>query len=390
MAIVIKNFASISGLGFGKEEVFSTYASNKSCISKKEVGGKEDFVCALPKHIEKILDEFIATHPRYNQLDRTVILGLLAARQLQVSESNNETGVSIGSSRGATASIENTLTQFITKQNVPVKTSPVTTLGNVSSWIMQDLKLKGLSISNSTTCSSALQAVINGYAWLESGLVSSYITGGVEAPLTPYTLAQMKALRIYASDNNDSFPCVPFGVEKTTGQGMVLGEGASLFLFEKNSNPNKGDIILESFGFSSEAIEHPTYLSENGECLYLAMTKALNKLDQKQDVDVIVAHAPGTDRGDEAELMAIEKAFDGRRYPIITSNKWFLGHTFGASGAFSLEYAIYILLCQSICQFPYQTMLNKHENNTTNFKRIMINSTGFGGNAISLIIKIIN
>ena len=40
----------------------------------------------------------------------------------------------------------------------------------------------------------------------------------------------------------------------------------------------------------------------------------------------------GTALGDRAELNAIRRLFDDRQLPILTSNKWLLGHTLGAAG----------------------------------------------------------
>jgi len=43
-------------------------------------------------------------------------------------------------------------------------------------------------------------------------------------------------------------------------------------------------------------------------------------------VGAIVMHAPGTVKGDQAELKAIQKCF-GRKIPFLTSNKYLFSHT---------------------------------------------------------------
>ena len=74
--------------------------------------------------------------------------------------------------------------------------SPTTTLGNISSWVAHDLQTAGPELSHSITCSTGLHAVLNGVAWLKAGMADAFLVGGSEAPLTPFTLAQMKAMKI--------------------------------------------------------------------------------------------------------------------------------------------------------------------------------------------------
>ena len=65
-------------------------------------------------------------------------------------------------------------------------------------------------------------------------------------------------------------------------------------------------------------------------------------VQKPEEVDVIVMHAPGTIKGDLSEHNAIEKVF-GNKLPFLTTNKWKIGHTFGASGMLSIELALLIL-----------------------------------------------
>ena len=44
-------------------------------------------------------------------------------------------------------------------------------------------------------------------------MVDKFLVGGSEAPLTPFTIAQMKAMKIYAKDVQE-FPCRAFDLEK--------------------------------------------------------------------------------------------------------------------------------------------------------------------------------
>src|SRR5690606_23910564 len=112
----------------------------------------------------------------------------------------NSIGINIGSSRGATALFEKYHAEYLRCGKTETATSPATTLGNISSWVSYDLKSNGPDISHSVTCSTGLHAILNGCAWLGSGMADKFLAGGSEAALTPFTIAQMNALRIYAKE----------------------------------------------------------------------------------------------------------------------------------------------------------------------------------------------
>ena len=100
-------------------------------------------------------------------------------------------------------------------------------------------------------------------------------------------------------------------------------------------------------------------------------------------VDSIIMHAPGTLKGDQSEYKAIKKLF-GDKIPHLISTKYATGHSFGASGALSMELAILMLQHQEIIEFPYNSM---PYGKPKKLKYIMVNATGFGGNAVSIILS---
>src|SRR3546814_20105336 len=99
-------------------------------------------------------------------------------------------------------------------------------------------------------------------------------------------------------------------------------------------------------------------------------------------VDVAVLHVPGTRRGDSAELSAIDAVF-GTQKPLLTSNKWKIGHTFGASGALSLEFALLMLQHDRFIDVPCQSGPSP-QNRTKTLKNILVNGMSFGRNAASM------
>jgi 3-oxoacyl-(acyl-carrier-protein) synthase len=113
------------------------------------------------------------------------------------------------------------------------------------------------------------------------------------------------------------------------------------------------------------------------------MKRALSSAGLKT-VDAIVMHAPGTAKGDRAEKNAIDIVFEKQQLPLLTSNKWMLGHTFGASGLFSVELAVLMLQHNTFIENPFYS---NARHLPEQLKTIMVNAVGFGGNAVSVILQ---
>ena len=385
--IVITGKGSISPLGFDEEGILESYSTNKTFIHSREFSMGKFPAASLNEDAEAEIVKIKNSSHLYKHLDRSVLLAIFAARQaIEDSKWNDESvGVNIGSSRGATETYEQKFEEFLNsdKTKTSVYTSPATTLGNISFWVMQDLNLNGPLISHSITCSTGMQAIANGMAWIGSGMCDRFLAGASEAPLTDFTIAQMRALKIYSNDDSE-YPCKPFASEDVPQNRMVLGEAAAVFSLEKYSENIRNKILGEilSIGFGNEKLSSPSSISAQGDCIYISMKMALAKLDDTQKVDMILCHAPGTIHGDEAELNAIHKLF-GNDIPVLASNKWKTGHTLGTSGLMSLEYALQLLNGSEYIDFPYPVRI---KNTAQPFKIIMINAAGFGGSSVSLII----
>jgi len=255
--------------------------------------------------------------------------------------------------------------------------SPTTTLGNISSWIAHDLQTQGPEISHSITCSTALHAMLNGIAWINSGMCDKFLVGGSEAPLTPFTIAQMQALKIYAKKVDD-YPCKSLDFSKKQNT-MILGEAACLACLEQGEKDN-ALAIIKGIGYATEILEHNVSLSTNALCFQRSMKMALGNLDSNE-IDVIVTHTPGTVKGDKAEYNAIIKVF-GDNPPALTSNKWKIGHTFGASGMLNIEMAVLMLQNQEFISIPFIKDISPKQ-----FKNVLVNAVGFGGNAVSVLLS---
>ena len=383
--IAITSLASLSPLGNTPETVWDNYLSPETLISTKDFEGKNQFVATIPPAIRNEIDALRKEELKYKALDETVLMAILTSRKAMEKagwHQGDDFGINIGSSRGATQLFEKYHEEFLTTGKTSTLTSPTTTLGNISSWVAHDLKSKGPEISHSITCSTALHAILNAAAWLQSGMATKFLVGGSEAPLTAFTLAQMHALKIYSKDTDD-YPCKAFDLTKTKNT-MVLVEGAAMACLELGERENALGYIT-GLGYATDELEHNISISEEALCFQKSMAMALGNTPL-EEVDVIVMHAPGTLKGDTSEYKAIQQLF-GNNLPMLTTNKWKIGHTFGASGMLSLELALLMIQHNAFVGIPYITNPIRVQNPDRVIQNILINVVGFGGNAVSVLVS---
>lgn len=399
--IAITSLASISPLGSEADWIWKQYLSPETLITTQVYNGQTRLVAAIPQELRLQIEALRTEDSKYKALDETVLMAMLASRQAVAQagwKSGDAFGINIGSSRGATQLFEKYHKEFLETGKTATLTSPTTTLGNISSWIAHDLKSSGPEISHSITCSTALHAVLNAVAWLQSGLATKFLVGGSEAPLTPFTLAQMQALKIYANpdcsnqtnkeadcqsepveDLSLKYPCRAFDFTKTKNT-MVLGEAAAVACLEVGHNPNALGYIT-GIGYATDDLQHNISISEEALCFQKSMAMALQNTPL-EEVDAIVMHAPGTLKGDTSEYKAIQKIF-GDTLPMLTTNKWKIGHTFGASGMLNLELALLMLQHQTFIGIPYAPESNPRKT----IRKVLLNAVGFGGNAVSVLLS---
>jgi len=378
--VSIMSMASVSSLGADEQHVWKSYKSGKSRIESRDFGTFSALVSSIDRELWKEI-EALRQIKNYRELDPSVLLAIYVSRRAvsKAGWNSQNIGINMGSSRGSTHLFEKYHGEFLKTgaEIASTLSSPTTTLGNLSSWVGHDLQSSGPTISHSIACSTALHGILNGIAWLSSGMSQYFLAGGSEASNTPFTVAQLKALRIYAEQGQE-FPCRSLDPEKRSNS-MVLGEAAAVFCLEKGKKSGAMGVI-EGVGFATEPLTHNISISADADCFQRSMRMALEGMNP-EEIDVIVTHAPGTLKGDSSELLAIEKVFKNHQ-PALTSNKWIIGHTLGASGAMSLEMAVLMLGEQEFVGVPFLD----GQKAPKRLSKVMVNAVGFGGNAVSLVI----
>ena len=380
--ISITALSSISPLGNDPKLIWEHYLNDQHCFIQENIDKAPTFVAPLNGDSIAKIEVLKHSDPKYKFLDNSVLYAMEASRKAveQAAWTTADVfGINIGSSRGATELFEKHHQEYLETGKAQTLASPTTTLGNISSWIAHDLQSSGPEISHSITCSTALHAVLNGVAWLKSGMVDKFLVGGSEAPLTDFTIAQMRALKIY-SRSDEEYPNRALDLEKTQNT-MILGEGAEVCCLEIGKIEN-ALAFIEGIGYATEVLEHNISISAEATCFQKSMKMAL-KDTELSDVDAIVMHAPGTIKGDLTEYIAIQKVF-GESLPLLTTNKWKIGHTFGASGMLSMELAIMMMQNNTFISVPFA----EAQQQSKPIKKVLVNAVGFGGNAVSVLLSV--
>jgi 3-oxoacyl-[acyl-carrier-protein] synthase I len=230
----------------------------------------------------------------------------------------------------------------------------------------------------STACSSSGKAFASAQRLCAAGLVDAVLVGGVDA-LCEMTVRGFRSLGVLAER-----PCRPFGAGRP---GINIGEGAALFLFERDA---ESELALLGCGESADA-HHMTAPDPDGQGAELAMREALAVAGlAPTEIDLVNAHGTGTALGDASEAAAIARVFDGG-VPVV-STKGYTGHALGAAGA--LEAALSLLTLEHGLlpeglgaspvdpALPISVVQRRREGV---FKRVLSNSFAFGGSNVSVI-----
>jgi len=379
--VSITALASLSALGSDQDKIWNSYLNDNHFISEKKFDNFSAFVAQIPEEDKVAIARLRNSDVKYSNLDDSVLYAIYVSRKAVAAanwKSSDNFGINIGSSRGATSLFEKYHKAFLKNNYAETLSSPTTTLGNISSWLAHDLQTKGPEISHSITCSTGLHALLNGVTWLLSGMSDKFLVGGSEAALTDFTIAQMQALKVYAK-KNQKYPCQALNLDKKTNT-MIIGEGAGAVCLEQGVKEN-ALAVIERIGFATEVLEHNVSISTEAECFQKSMRMAIGNV-ALDEIDAIVMHAPGTIKGDVSEVKAIQKVF-GDKTPLLTTNKWKLGHTFATSGMLSIELAVMMLKEQQFISVPF---IPEQQSNKK-LKKILVNAVGFGGNAVSVLLS---
>jgi 3-oxoacyl-[acyl-carrier-protein] synthase II len=247
-----------------------------------------------------------------------------------------EIGVVIGSSRGFQSQWESEIAAYHSEKTVG---ADVLNLYGESpaSIVAQGLGLSGPALAPRAACATGLWAIAQAADLIRTGQCTQVIAGAVEAPVTPMTLAGFAKMGVMATTG-----AYPFDADR---EGLVLGEGAAMFVLEERSQAQKrgAKIYGEILGFGCTADGyHRSAPDQDQRVAIAALEQSLHRSGlTPSDIDYIHAHGTATRLNDQAEAALIQRIFPAA--VAVSSTKGATGHTLGASGALGVAFSLMAL-----------------------------------------------
>ncbi|MBF0182173.1 MAG: beta-ketoacyl-[acyl-carrier-protein] synthase family protein [Magnetococcales bacterium] len=288
------------------------------------------------------------TEAELRQRDPVTRMAVVAAREAWRNaglsaplERSHHCGVILGTSAGGAHTQATALQRLLLEGRATIHplTIPRGMPSAVASHVAAALGAGGVSFVVNSACASATHALGVATGMIRAGMLESAVAGGAEASLTYWELKGWEALRVTSPDW-----CRPFS---TGRQGMVLGEGAAMFVLERldRARARGAPLWCEIEGFGCTTDRDADLLQPDPEGIAHAMAAALGDAElRKEAIDLIQAHGTGTVWNDRQESLAIHGLFGELTQKIaVSAAKSLLGHTLGASGALELIPAIMAL-----------------------------------------------
>jgi nodulation protein E len=393
----ITGMGAVSALGVGVRKLWQGLRSGQSGVTPIVIPRTERQQIGQAAHLGSFNPEEHIAPDLAAATDRFVHFAIVAADEAvkqagwrTVEPMGDRTAVIIGSGiGGSTTSDVGHYKFYVTHERGDPMTVPKVMPSAAASHIAMRYGARGPSFAVSSACSSSSQAIGLGLMLIRSGVVDRAIVGGSEAMLTPATFRAWETLRVMTPGL-----CRPFSRGR---DGMVLGEGAAVFLLENEISAKRGTTPLaelSGYGTSSDAydIVRP---DPQGAARSMQLALADASLNPS-DIDYINAHGTGTILNDVNESESMRLVFDGSLPDIlVSSTKPIHGHALGAAGAIELVATICALrdgLAPPTInwQEPDPRCIPDPVANFAREKQMefaMSNSFAFGGINASLIVK---
>ncbi|MCR5084686.1 MAG: beta-ketoacyl-ACP synthase I [Succinivibrionaceae bacterium] len=262
----------------------------------------------------------------------------------------------------------------------------------VSACLATSFKIKGLSCSVSSACSTSAHCVQVGCDQIALGRADIVFAGGGES--ADWTIASLfDGMGALSSHFNDT-PTKASRAFDARRDGFVMAAGGGIVVLEELSHAKArgARIYAEVKGFGATS-DGAGMVAPSGEGAQRCMRQALDMAGCT--VDYINAHGTSTHIGDLVELKAIRGAF-GEHCPPVSSTKSMTGHALGGAGVNEIIYSLLMLehgfIAPSInLEEPDPEIAALGIDLVTStreapLRAVMSNSFGFGGTNASVIL----
>lgn len=344
--VVITGLGIVSSIGNNAAEVHASLRAGKSGIGHAEDFAELGFrsqVKAMPDidltgRIDKRIARFMADASKWCWVaaEEAIKDAGLAPEQV----SNPRTGLIVGS--GGPSTEELLRVSDITRAKGPRRVGPFAVpkamSSTTSATLSTGLKIKGMSFSISSACTTSLHCIGSATEQIQWGKQDIMIAGGGEE-LHWNMSVMFDAMGAMSSKYNDT-PQLSSRAFDANRDGFVIAGGAGIVILEEREAAiaRGADIYAEVTGYAATSDGHDM-VAPSGEGAERAMRLAMET--SKMPIDYINPHATSTPAGDGTEIAAIRRVFGESNMPAISATKSMTGHSLGGAGA---QEAIYSLL----------------------------------------------
>ena len=317
----------------------------------------------------------------------TEIIIASALQDAQLIPPLSDCAVVIGSSRSYQASYE------IMARNIHYQVPEL----NLDNWLNTLPQMNAIAVARQigstaavlapmAACATGIWAISQATMLIQSGQYQRVITGAVEAPITPLTIAGFKQMGALAKTG-----AYPFDLHR---EGLVLGEGGAVFILESAELATQrqakiyGEIL--GFGLTADAY-HGTSPQPEGKSAITAIKQCLERSYLKPtDIDYIHTHGTATQINDSTESKIIQQLFP--QTLALSSTKGSTGHTLGASGALGVAFSLMALQQQILppcvgLQQPEFDLNFITSAQQSKIQQVLCCSFGFGGQNAVIALK---
>ncbi|URJ29533.1 beta-ketoacyl-ACP synthase I [Blochmannia endosymbiont of Camponotus modoc] len=397
---VITGLGIISSIGNNQNEVLVSLKNGKSGVTfsqELEESGMRSHVWGNIKlNTSGLIDRKIARFMSdasiytYLSMEQAIIDSGLSEGMV----SNDQTGLIVGSGGGSPrnqVSGSNGMRLRGLRGVGPYMVTKSMASG-VSACLATSFKIRGVSYSISSACSTSTHCIGNAVELIQSGKQSIIFAGGGEelcwemacefdamgALSTKYNTTPERASRPY-DINRDGF--------------VIAGGGGIVVIEELTHALSRGAYIyaeIVGYGATSDGCD---MVAPSGEGAIRCMKMALRNFGGS--IDYLNVHGTSTQIGDIKEIWAIREIF-GDQHPSFSSTKSMTGHSLGAAGVHETIFTLLMLKHNFIAPSinidhldPYMKNMRIIVNNPVyrKLKTAMTNSFGFGGTNATLIMS---
>jgi len=347
--VVVTGIGAVSPNGIGRESFWQATKDGCSGVRRISLFDPSQFVVQVAGEVSGFDESRYVTPKDRPHVSRVVPLAAAAVEEalgdaglepLRMKRDElRQIGVMVGSGGGSQEFTEEQYRLYYTgkQKQCSVYVIPTSTIGTLASEISMRFGFRGLSHVISTGCTSSTDAIGYAYRHIQSGMLDTMISGGVDAPIAPLILRGFILMRILASKWNacPERASRPFSRDR---DGFVLGEVAWFFVLEERERAlARGAAIygeIAGYGSTCEAY-HRVRLEECGEEPARAMQMAMAEAGvAAETVQYVNYHGTSTGLNDRIETRAMKLAFGRHAGRLAGSSlKSMIGHPQGACGA---------------------------------------------------------